>query len=160
MDIRIGQGFDAHRFKKTPPLILGGVKIPYEYGLAGHSDADVLTHAVIDSILGGLSRGNIGNWFPDSDRKYKNINSLYLLKTVLQSKKVSEYNICNLDTTVIAEKPKLTNYINEIQYSLADALSLSEEKISVKAKTTEKMGFCGRGEGIAVFANILLIRKN
>ena len=156
MDIRIGQGFDAHKFEKGRPLILGGVEIPNSHGLAGHSDADVLTHAIIDSILGALSLGNIGSWFPDTQSKYKNISSMILLQKVLDDVKVSKWTLVNMDATIITEKPKLSPYISDIKKSLSNVFSVHPELISVKGKTTEKMGFCGRGEGIAVIANILL----
>jgi 2-C-methyl-D-erythritol 2,4-cyclodiphosphate synthase len=159
MELRIGQGFDAHKFIKNRPLIIGGVKIPFEYGLDGHSDADVLTHAIIDSILGALSLGNIGSWFPDNDSKYQNIDSMILLNNVITDKTVSKWKIVNLDTTIIAEKPKLNLHIENISSSLASVLKITENQISIKGKTTEKMGFCGRGEGIAVLVNILLEKK-
>ena len=156
MNIRIGQGFDAHKFIKGRPLILGGVEIPFEYGLDGHSDADVLTHAIIDSLLGALSLGNIGSWFPDSENKFKNINSMILLDNVLKAPKVSNWKLINLDATIITEKPKLTPYIKSITLSLANALHVTTDRISIKGKTTEKMGFCGRSEGIVVLVNTLL----
>jgi 2-C-methyl-D-erythritol 2,4-cyclodiphosphate synthase len=156
MNIRIGQGFDAHKFTKNRPLILGGINIPSNFGLAGHSDADVLIHAVIDSILGALSLGNIGSWFPDTDNKFKNIDSMILLQEVMNNPKVAGWKLINLDATIITEKPKLNPYINKIINSLAKALNATKEQISVKGKTTEKMGFCGRGEGIVVLVNTLL----
>ncbi len=159
MELRIGQGFDAHKFAEGRPLFLGGIKIPYEFGLAGHSDADVLTHAIIDAILGALSLGDIGKWFPDNDSKYKNINSMELLDTVLKSSKLKNWSLVNLDATIIAEKPKLSLYSQLIQQNLAQSFNSNIEKISIKAKTTEGMGFCGRSEGIAVLVNILLQSK-
>ena len=156
MEIRIGQGFDVHKFAENRPLILGGIKIPYKYGLAGHSDADVLTHAIIDSILGALSLGNIGSWFPDNDPKYKNIDSLLLLKEVLSSSSLKKWQLVNLDATVIMETPKLNPHIQAIQKSLSKILNVADNRISVKGKTAEKMGFCGRGEGVAVLVNTLL----
>ena len=156
MEIRIGQGFDAHRFAPQRPLILGGIKIPHELGLAGHSDADVLTHAIIDSILGALSLGNIGSWFPDNDPNFKNINSMLLLKKVLNDKRILQWQLVNLDATIITEKPKLNPYIPKIQESIASSFNADISQISIKGKTTEKMGFCGRSEGIAVLVNTLL----
>ncbi|HJO94479.1 MAG TPA: 2-C-methyl-D-erythritol 2,4-cyclodiphosphate synthase [Victivallales bacterium] len=158
MDIRIGQGFDAHKFIKNRPLILGGISIPYEFGLDGHSDADVLTHAVIDSLLGALSMGNIGTWFPDNDLKYKNADSIQLLEKVISSKELKSWELINLDGTIIAQKPKLLTYLHPIQKKLATVLKTDADNISIKPKTTEGMGFCGRKEGIAVLVNILLCK--
>jgi 2-C-methyl-D-erythritol 2,4-cyclodiphosphate synthase len=156
MELRIGQGFDAHKFIQERPLILGGLHIPYKFGLDGHSDADVLIHAIIDSILGALSLGDIGKWFPDSDTKYKNINSMKLLEQVLQSKELYDWSLVNLDATIIAQNPKLSQYTQLIQQNLANAFNSEIKQISIKAKTTEGMGFCGRSEGIAVLVNILM----
>jgi len=156
MKLRIGQGFDAHKFAEKRPLLLGGVHIPYELGLAGHSDADALIHAIIDAVLGALSLGDIGKWFPDTDAKYKNSDSMILLETVLKSEPLKNWSLVNLDATIIAQKPKLAKYTNQIQANLAKAFNSSIEQISIKAKTTEGMGFCGRSEGIAVLTNILL----
>ena len=156
MKLRIGQGFDAHKFTKGRPLILGGIQIPYEYGLEGHSDADALIHAVIDAVLGALSLGDIGKWFPDSDSKYKNINSMELLDNILKSGQLKNWSLVNLDATIIAQKPKLSQYTQLIQQNLAQSFNSETEQISIKAKTTEGMGFCGRAEGIAVLVNILL----
>jgi len=160
MNLRIGQGFDAHKFTKWRPLILGGIQIPYEYGLAGHSDADVLTHAIIDAILGAIALGDIGKWFPDTDSKYKNINSMELLDDVLKSSQLQNWSLVNIDATIIAEKPKLSEYTHSIQKNLATYFNSNTEQISIKAKTTEGMGFCGRAEGIAVLVNILLQSKH
>ncbi len=156
MKFRIGQGFDAHKLVFGRPLILGGITIPFELGLEGHSDADVLTHAIIDSLIGALSLGNIGTWFPDNDIKYKNANSMELLKTVISHNSFKEWQIVNIDSTVIIEKPKLSPFITDIQKSIASILNTETANISIKPKTTEKMGFCGRGEGVAVFVNTLL----
>jgi 2-C-methyl-D-erythritol 2,4-cyclodiphosphate synthase len=156
MGLRIGQGFDAHKFITGRPLILGGINIPYEFGLDGHSDADALTHAVIDAILGALSLGDIGKWFPDSNTKYENINSIELLDTVLKSKQLSHWSLLNLDATIITQRPKLSQYTQLIRQNLAQSFHSKVEQISIKAKTTEGMGFCGRSEGIAVLVNILL----
>ena len=153
---RFGQGFDAHKLVAGRPLILGGVRIPYELGLLGHSDADVLTHAVIDSILGALALGDIGTWFPDNEKHYFNADSLVLLKTVLEDQKVSSWSLVNLDTTIVAQQPKLSPHIISIRQRLSDVFKCCTDRISVKAKTTEGMGFCGRGEGIAVLSNISL----
>jgi 2-C-methyl-D-erythritol 2,4-cyclodiphosphate synthase len=158
MKIRIGQGFDAHKFIKNRPLILGGINIPHEFGLDGHSDADVLIHAIIDSILGALSMGNIGTWFPDNDMKYKNADSIKLLEEVISSKELKSWKLINLDATIITQKPKLLPYLEAIQNKIASVLKTDVSNISIKPKTTEGMGFCGREEGIAVFANILLTK--
>ena len=159
MKLRIGQGFDAHKYISERPLILGGIQIPYEFGLDGHSDADVLVHAVIDAVLGALSLGDIGKWFPDSDSKYKNINSMELLDDVLKSSQLNNWSLVNLDATIIAQKPKLSQYTQLIQQNLAQSFNSEIEQISIKAKTTEGMGFCGRAEGIVVLVNILLLAK-
>lgn len=158
MKLRIGQGFDAHKFTKEKPLILGGIRIPHDFGLEGHSDADVLTHAIIDSLLGALSLGNIGIWFPDDDLKFKNANSIELLKKVISNEVFKSWKIVNIDSTIIAEKPKLSPFLSKIHSNLAQVLSISIDQICVKPKTTEGMGFCGRQEGIAVFVNALLER--
>jgi 2-C-methyl-D-erythritol 2,4-cyclodiphosphate synthase len=157
MKFRIGQGFDAHKLVLSRPLILGGITIPFELGLEGHSDADVLTHAIIDSLIGALSLGNIGTWFPDNNIKYKNANSMELLKIVISHKSFKEWQIVNIDSTIIIEKPKLSPFIPDIQKCVANILNTEISNISIKPKTTEKMGFCGRGEGIAVFVNTLLV---
>lgn len=159
MKYRIGQGFDAHKFLAGRPFILGGIRIPFELGLEGHSDADVLTHAIIDSLIGALSLGNIGTWFPDNDKKYKNAGSIKLLKTVISHNSFTQWQIVNIDSTIITEMPKLTPFIPAIQKNLSDALQTDISNLSIKPKTTEKMGFCGRGEGIAVFVNTLLVSK-
>ncbi len=156
MQYRIGQGFDAHRFIKGKPLILGGIKIPYELGLDGHSDADVLTHSIIDSLLGALSLGNIGTWFPDSDINFKNADSIELLKTVISNENFKTWKIVNIDSTIIAQKPKLSHFLKDITMRLAKVLSIPPNCISIKPKTTEGMGFCGREEGIAVLVNTLI----
>ena len=159
MEYRIGQGFDAHKFAKGRPLILGGIQIQHDFGLEGHSDADVLTHAIIDSILGALSLGNIGICFPDTDLSYKNADSMKLLRQVLDDENVRNWKIVNIDSTIIAQKPKLNPHLDNIKSNLSNALSIPGSCISVKPKTTEGMGFCGREEGIAVLVNILL-KKN
>ncbi|MFA6292149.1 MAG: 2-C-methyl-D-erythritol 2,4-cyclodiphosphate synthase, partial [Victivallales bacterium] len=153
--IRIGQGFDVHRFAKDRPCIIGGVKIPFELGLMGHSDADVLAHAVMDAVIGACSLGDIGTWFPDTDPSYENADSIGLLKRILSDKSLKGWRLVNLDSTVIAEKPKIARYVPEIRKILANAFSTDEMNISVKATTTEGMGFCGRGEGIAAMAVVL-----
>lgn len=156
MSFRIGTGFDVHAFDESRKLILGGIEIPDAPGLAGHSDADVLIHAIIDSILGALALGDIGSWFPDTDKQFKNIDSKILLSTVMESEDLKGWQIENLDTTIIAQKPKLSKHITTMRQKLADTLNIDIKKVSVKATTTEKLGFTGRGEGIAAQASILL----
>ena len=156
MNFRIGIGFDAHKFEQNRKLILGGVDVPFKKGLAGHSDADVLTHAVIDAVLGALSAGDIGQWFPDSSAEYKDADSLQLLKAILESDRLPVFSIVNIDTVIIAQKPKLSAFIPEMKKKLADVLQTDQDFVSVKATTTEYMGFCGRGEGIAAQAVVML----
>ena len=156
MTFRIGQGFDTHRFTKGKPLILGGIQVPYKFGLAGHSDADVLTHAIIDAVLGALSLGDIGKWFSDTNPKYKNINSMKLLEYVLQSKQLTNWSLVNLDTTIITQEPKLSQYTQPIQQNLAQSFNAKADQISIKSKTTEGMRFCGSTEGIVALANLLI----
>ncbi len=156
MTLRIGLGYDAHRFAEDRPLILGGVTIPYTMGLLGHSDADVLTHTIMDAMLGALTLGSIGQHFPDTDPAYKNSDSMALLDHVhglIQSK---GYGICNCDSVLVAQEPKLNPYIETIQRSLSDRLGYNYGTFSVKATTTEKMGPEGRLEGISCHAVVLL----
>ena len=153
---RIGTGFDTHRLTEGRDLIIGGVNIPYEKGLLGHSDADVLIHAVIDSLLGAASLGDIGTHFPDTDEKYKGISSMKLLSHTAELIKKAGYKIGNIDTTLIAQAPKMAPYIKEMEENMASALGIDVSQISVKAKSNEKMGFTGRGEGIEARAIALL----
>jgi 2-C-methyl-D-erythritol 2,4-cyclodiphosphate synthase len=138
---------------------LCGVEIPYESGLDGHSDADAAVHAVIDSILGALALGDIGQWFPDTDQSFKGADSMKLLETVMNSPKLTGWQVNNVDIVIIAQKPKLLPFVNAMRNSLAAVLNCSVERVSIKGKTTEKMGFCGRGEGIAASASVLMISK-
>ena len=155
--IRIGNGFDVHKFVPNRELILGGVTIPCEYGLLGHSDADVLTHAVMDSLLGALALGDIGCWFPDTELKYKGADSCSLLKYILASDSfLNKWKVVNLDSTIIAQVPKIAPYIERIRINFSNILQCSIDQISVKATTTEGLGFCGRKEGIAAQAVVLL----
>ncbi|MBR4030370.1 MAG: 2-C-methyl-D-erythritol 2,4-cyclodiphosphate synthase [Clostridia bacterium] len=154
---RIGTGYDVHRLVEDRKLILGGVDIPYEKGLLGHSDADVLLHAISDAMLGALALGDIGKHFPDFDPKYKGISSIKLLKEV--NNLISPYKVSNIDATVVAEAPKLSPYIEKMREQIADALSIDISCVSVKATTTEKLGFCGRGEGIEAQA-VCILKKN
>lgn len=157
MDIRIGNGFDAHRLVAGRKLILCGVEIPCELGLDGHSDADVAVHAVIDSILGALALGDIGQWFPDTDEAFKGADSMKLLESVMKSPKLAAWHVNNIDIVIIAQKPKILPFVSAMRKSLAEALNCSAERVSIKGKTTEKMGFCGRGEGIAATASVLMM---
>ena len=158
--MRIGHGFDVHAFVEGRKLILGGVEIPYEKGLLGHSDADVLTHALMDAMLGAAGLGDIGKLFPDTDERYKGISSLVLLKEVLAQIEGRGYRLANADITVICQKPRLRPYIDEMTRKLVQVLAEAENTINIKATTTEKLGFTGRGEGIAAEAVCLLEEKN
>lgn len=153
---RIGQGFDLHRLVEGRALILGGVKIAHTKGLLGHSDADVLIHAIIDSLLGALCLGDIGQHFPDTDSKYKDANSVELLKKVLELIEEKGYEIVNIDSTIQAQEPKLMPHIMLIRENLAKNINIDINQISVKAKTYEKQDSIGKGEAIAVYCNALL----
>lgn len=159
MDFRIGNGYDIHRFAEDRKLILGGVEIPYHLGLLGHSDADVLTHAIMDALLGALSLGDIGKHFPPSDMKYKDINSMELLKHVVSLIKEKGYRVNNIDTVVQAEKPKLLCFAHQIQLNLSEILEVESERVSIKATTMEKLGDIGKGHGIAAYAVTLLVKE-
>lgn len=153
---RIGQGFDVHQFQAGRKLIIGGIEIPYELGLLGHSDADVLLHALADAILGALAKGDIGKWFPDNDPTIKGIDSKEILKRVYQEAKESGFKVENTDMTIIAQKPKMALYIPKMQEIIASILECGINQVNIKATTTEGLGFTGREEGIAVQAIILL----
>ena len=154
--IRVGFGYDVHRLVEGRPLILGGVKIPYVRGLLGYSDADVLTHAVIDAILGALGKGDIGRHFPDSDPAYKGADSLFLLKKVVKIARDERFAVNNLDATVVAQEPKLTTYLNDMEERLSGVLEVDPQVVNVKATTTEGLGLCGREEGLAAYAVVTL----
>jgi 2-C-methyl-D-erythritol 2,4-cyclodiphosphate synthase len=156
---RIGQGFDVHQLTVGRPLILGGITIPYEKGLLGHSDADVLLHTVADACLGAIGEGDIGRHFPDTDPNFKDADSAKLMEHVWQLVKDRGYELVNADCTIIAQRPKMAPYIQQIKERIAELLNASPEQINVKATTTEKLGFTGRGEGIASQAVVLLKRK-
>ncbi|MBS4031718.1 MAG: 2-C-methyl-D-erythritol 2,4-cyclodiphosphate synthase [Clostridiales bacterium] len=156
--MRIGTGFDVHRLVEDRKFILGGVTIPYSLGLLGHSDADVLLHAIMDAMLGALALGDIGKHFPDTDPCYKGASSLHLLGEVNSLCNREGYSVGNADTVIIAEKPKLAPYIEEMRVNIARTLSITADRVSVKATTTEGLGFCGRGEGIAAQATVILTR--
>jgi 2-C-methyl-D-erythritol 2,4-cyclodiphosphate synthase len=153
---RVGIGFDAHRFSRGRKLILGGVEIPFELGLEGHSDADVLTHAICDAILGAIGEKDIGSHFPDSDSRYKGASSLVLLEQVRALSNSKDFKIENIDSTVVCERPKLSPYISQMKKKLSSVIQVSEYSLGIKATTTDGMGFTGRGEGIAAYAVVLL----
>lgn len=155
----VGLGFDSHRFMKGRPLFLGGVLIPFPKGLRGHSDADVLLHAVIDALLGAAGLGDIGSFFPDSDPRTKNVSSLALLRKTADLVKKS-HNVLHVDMTLLAEAPKLGSYKARIRAGIARVLGVPAVHVNVKAKTNEGMGFVGRGEGLAAMAVATLTRKN
>jgi len=155
---RIGIGYDVHRLAEGRKCMIGGIEIPHEKGLLGHSDADVLLHAIMDAMLGALAMGDIGKNFPDNDGTYKNIDSKILLAKVYELIKAEGYEINNIDSTVICEQPKLKDHIDKMRQTIADILQTDINNISVKATTTEKLGFEGRGEGIAAEA-VLMVRK-
>ena len=154
--MRIGHGYDVHRLKKGRDLILGGVEIPYEKGLDGHSDADVLIHAVMDALLGAAALGDIGKHFPDSDEKYKDAESIKLLWDVIGELKAAGFKPVNIDSTVCAQAPKLAPYIDEMRENIAVACGLKKSAVSVKATTEEGLGFTGTGEGISATAVCLI----
>ncbi len=158
MKIRVGHGYDVHRFADDRKLILGGVDIPYEKGLLGHSDADVLVHAIMDSMLGAAALGDIGIHFPDIDPKYSGADSIELLKEVVRLLKEKGFAVSNIDATVIAQKPKLKPYIEKMRERIANAMDTDIENVSIKATTEEKLGFTGRLEGISAHC-VSLIEK-
>ena len=153
---KVGQGFDVHKFILDRPLIIGGVKINYEYGLEGHSDADVLIHAIMDALLGAAGLGDIGHHFPDTEEAFKDINSRKLLRSVIETLKSNNYIIGNIDATIICEAPKVQPYINQMIVNIASDCMCDLSNINIKATTTEKLGFIGRSEGIAAQAICLI----
>lgn len=157
MKMRVGQGFDVHAFEEGRRLMLGGVHIPYAYGLAGHSDADVLVHAVCDALLGAVGLGDIGRHFPDTDARFKDADSLELLREVGSLCVREGWRVGNVDITVMAEAPKLVDYVEAMCGQLADALGIDAARMNIKATTTEGLGFVGRREGIAAMAVALLL---
>jgi 2-C-methyl-D-erythritol 2,4-cyclodiphosphate synthase len=160
MMFRIGQGFDVHQLTEGRPLIIGGISIPYEMGLLGHSDADVLLHTVSDACLGAIGEGDIGKHFPDTDPNFKDADSTKLMEHVWQLVKNKGYELVNADCTIIAQQPKMAPYIEQMRVRIAELLEATPEQINVKATTTEKLGFTGRGEGIASQAVVLLKKLN
>ena len=157
-NLRIGQGYDVHRLAEGRALILGGVAIPYEQGLDGHSDADVLTHAIMDALLGAAGLGDIGKLFPDTEERYRGISSLLLLRKVGELLKIKGWQVVNLDSTIVAQAPKISPYREAMRRNLAEALGMDEAGVSVKATTEERLGFTGDGSGMAAQA-IALIEK-
>ncbi len=155
--MRIGTGYDVHKLVPDRKLILGGVTIPYELGLLGHSDADVITHAIMDALLGAAALGDIGQHFPDTDSRFKGADSISLLKEVGNLLAREGYKIGNIDSTIIAQKPKLMNYLPEMRKNVAEALGIDLNQVSIKATTEERLGFTGRGEGISSQAVALLV---
>lgn len=154
--MKIGFGYDTHRLVQGRKLILGGIKIPFEKGLLGHSDGDVLIHAICDAILGAIGEGDIGRHFPDNDMRFKDISSLKILKDVAKMAVNKGYSINQVDSTIVAERPKLATFIPELIENIAKTLSVNGKDINVKAKTSEGLGFIGMGEGMAAYAIVLL----
>lgn len=156
MEIRVGFGYDVHQWADNRPLILGGVTIPHHQGLMGHSDADVLLHAITDALLGSLALGDIGTHFPDTDPQYKGADSGLLLQKAYELIRSKRYFLVNLDATVIMERPKLLEHIPSIRHRISELLDVDVTRVSIKATTSEKMGFVGRGEGAASMATVLV----
>lgn len=157
--MRIGFGYDAHKLVPNRNLILGGTTIPYKKGLLGHSDADVLAHAIIDAIIGAMGEGSIGDFFPDTDPQYKDVSSMTLLLKVVENLTSKEMIISNIDSTIVCEDPKLAPYIQSMRENLSRVLNIEIERVNVKAKTEEGMGFTGRKDGISAYAVALIHRK-
>ncbi len=160
MDIRFGIGYDVHRLTSGRKLILGGVEVPHTLGLAGHSDADVLLHAVKDALLGAAGMGDIGKLFPDTDETYKDISSVWLLEQVWQRLQENNWRVNNIDATIAAQKPKLAPFIPQMKQNIAQTLQISPERVNVKATTTEGLGFVGNEEGISAYAIASLIHAD
>ena len=157
--MRVGFGYDVHPFVSGRPLILGGIQIPYLFGLKGHSDADVLIHAICDALLGAIAEGDIGRHFPDTDPQYRDIKSTLLLKKVLAKMREKGFHPINIDATIVAQKPKLSDNIPKMVREIANVLEIEAERVNVKATTTEGLGFIGREEGIAAYA-VALVEEN
>lgn len=156
---RVGQGFDVHAFQEGRPLIIGGIEIPHSKGLLGHSDADVLLHAITDAALGAIGEGDIGRHFPDTDPEYKDADSAKLLEYIWKMVEEKGYVLGNVDCTIMAQRPKMAPYIEQMRNRIAELLHAEPSRVNVKATTTEKLGFVGREEGIASLATILLIKN-
>lgn len=156
---RTGIGYDVHAFKEGRKLILGGIEIPFEKGLAGHSDADALLHAICDAMLGAVSLGDIGTHFPDTDPKFKNIDSTILLAKVNELVNAEGYEVANVDSVIMLQRPKILPYVNQMKEKISGILGIKINQVSVKATTTEKLGFVGREEGISVMVTVLILKK-
>lgn len=156
--MRVGFGYDVHRIVEGRPLVLGGASIPYEKGLLGHSDADVLTHAIMDALLGAAGAGDIGRHFPDSDRQYKGISSLILLSRVRDILREKGLQVANIDSVIVAQAPKMAPYMERMSLNLAGTLGIHPSQVNVKATTTEGLGFTGAGEGIAAYAVAMVVQ--
>ena len=154
--MRIGVGYDVHRLVQGEPLVLGGVEIPHQEGLIGHSDADVLLHSLCDALLGALALGDIGQHFPDTDPRYRGISSLLLLEQVVQKLWAHHYVVQNTDSVIVAQRPRLAPYLAAMREKIASTLQIAPAQVGLKATTSEGLGFCGRGEGIAVYSVCLL----
>jgi 2-C-methyl-D-erythritol 2,4-cyclodiphosphate synthase len=154
--MRVGFGYDAHALVTGRPLFLGGIEIPYLFGLQGHSDADVLLHAICDALLGAIGEGDIGKHFPDTDSQYRDIRSTVLLKRVISKIKEKGFHLLNIDATIVAQRPKLSEFIPRMVKQIADVLEIEPGRVNVKATTTEGLGFAGRGEGIGAYAVALV----
>lgn len=157
--MRVGLGYDVHALTENRKLILGGVEIPYERGLLGHSDADVLIHAIMDALLGAAALGDIGKHFPDTDNSFKDISSLVLLKQTKSVLETNGFSINNIDSTIVAQSPKLSPFIEEMRKKISDILQINISSVNIKATTTERLGFEGRKEGISAFAIASIIQK-
>lgn len=158
MKMRVGIGFDAHRFTEGRPLVLGGVELPFRFGLQGHSDADVVIHAIMDAILGAIAAGDIGQHFPDTDEQFRDISSLSLLSKVASLLSKKRFQIGNIDCVALLEEPKLSPFREQMREKISTALGIEKDNVSVKASTTEGLGFSGRGEGVAAYA-VALVEK-
>ncbi len=159
MDIRVGFGYDVHRLVAGRKLMLGGLEIPFEKGLLGNSDADVLSHAIGDALLGAAALGDLGHFFPPDSEKYRNISSLILLQEIIKLLEANRFQIVNIDSTIVAEQPRFNLHISEMKRNIASALNIEMDQISIKATTTEGLGFAGLGQGIAAYAVSLLQRS-
>ena len=159
MNYRIGQGLDFHKLVKGETFVIGGINIPSDKGILGHSDGDLVIHAIVDALLGALAMGDIGSYFPSNDKKWKDMNSSYFLKHVMNIMNEKKYTISNLDCTIILQKPHINQFVDKIKLNLSNLLELSIDNISIKATTTDNLGFIGRGEGVGCAA-ICLIHKN
>ena len=158
-NIRIGNGYDVHRLVAGRKLVLGGVDVPFSLGLAGHSDADVLVHALCDALLGALGAGDIGAYFPDTDTKWKGASSFLFLREIVSMCKGKGFELANADSVLVAEKPKLAPHLPAMKKNIASTLGIAIDQINIKATTTEKLGFAGRGEGIAAYAVVLMVKN-